>query len=125
MTSLTENIRQAVAILKANPDAVAAVDAEEQARQAAAEKEAKRRADLEAKVAKALPARTEALVADYDALDAEADPRRRGETRAPAARAGARPRAPGERRRYAGPSARFVGREHAGKPRQHDRPAVG
>lgn len=70
--TISTAIRDAVRLVRANPGAVDAVDAEERAAAAAREAEAKRISGLEAKLAKALPERVDQLVADYVALEQEA-----------------------------------------------------
>lgn len=66
---IPEAIRNAVALVKANPAAISEIDAEEAAKVAAAKLEAERIAKLEAKVAKSLDDRAAALVDDYYATE--------------------------------------------------------
>lgn len=66
---ISEALRSAVALVKANPAAISEIDAEEAAKVAAAKREAERIAKLEAKVEKALDARVADLIDDYYATE--------------------------------------------------------
>ena len=71
-TNPAQRLRDAVALVRGNPSGVADLDAQDRAQAEAAEREAKRALTLAEKVQKALPARTDALVADFLAVEAEA-----------------------------------------------------
>ncbi|MCC6619205.1 MAG: hypothetical protein IT341_09250 [Chloroflexi bacterium] len=72
MVTIPNALREAVRLVRANPAAIDALDAEEAAAAKSAAAEAKRIASLHDKLAAALPDRIERLVADYRVLEQEA-----------------------------------------------------
>lgn len=70
--TVTERIREAVALVRANPGAVEAINAEERERQAEAERQAKQLAAKQARVEKDLPALAAAIKQDRIALEEQA-----------------------------------------------------
>jgi hypothetical protein len=67
-TTPRKRLAAALGLVRADPEGVAALDREAKEAAEAAAAEAKRRTDAEARVAKATPDRTRALVADFEAL---------------------------------------------------------
>lgn len=65
-------LREAVAMVRGNPTAVAQIDADEKHLREQAAAEAKKRTDAMAKVEKELPARVEAIIEDYVAREQDA-----------------------------------------------------
>jgi hypothetical protein len=68
----TDRIREAIQLVKANPAAVKAIDEAEAAESKRRDAEAKRRVDLEAKLAARVPERAAQLIADYQRREIEA-----------------------------------------------------
>lgn len=73
--AITDALRNAIALARANPGAMAELDAEEAAVRKAAEAEAKRLAGLEAKVRAAIPERARLLTRDFVAIYLSGDPK--------------------------------------------------